>query len=152
MPAKSTKSPKCKPEWVLCNQSGILYHSSCSEAHSAWLSSSSDGISRLPAHPHISSSRYHCTTTTSLPQSSLSPALSPRLAFASVFVSPSLAKVCGLGQASLVKVVSGESELILTVFTSPDCCPTSISCSRHSWLASLPSTHSQQHSTPLYCW
>ena len=147
MPAKSTKSPKIKPDWLLCNQSGILYHSSSSEAHSAWLSSSSDGICRPASHPHITSGRLHTTTITSLPQSSLSPALSPRLAFASVFVSPAVAKVCGLGQASLVKVISGASELVLTVFTSPDCCPTSLTSSRHSWLASLPCPTTGQFST-----
>ena len=143
MPAKSSKSPKIKPDWLLCNQSGILYHSSSSEAHSAWLSSSSDGISRPAPHPHISCSRLHTSSPTCLPQSSLNPALSPRLAFSSVFVSPGVARVCGLGQASLVKILSGDSELVVTVFTSSHCPPTAISCSRHSWLASLPSSTSQ---------
>ena len=134
MPGKSSKSSKPRPDWVQCSQSGVLYHSSFTEAHTAWLAST-ESLSP-PPHPHISSNRFH-SSVTSLPQSSLSPSLSPRLAFTSVFVSPGVAKECGFGQASLVTVRSGEREMILTVFTTPDCSPAIISCSRHSWLSSL---------------
>ena len=68
MPAKSSKSPKAKPDWVLCNQSGVLYHSSSSEAHNTWLTS--DGGICPPPHPHIVSNRLS-SSVSCLPQSSL---------------------------------------------------------------------------------
>ena len=99
MPPK-TKSPKVKPDWVLCNQSGIMYHSSDTDKHTSWLSSGSE---TPPPHSHIISNTFHCSVSVS-PQSVIAPSLSSRLSFSSVFVHPSLAKQCGFGQANLLKV------------------------------------------------
>ena len=136
MPPKSGKSPKTRTaEWLLCPQSGLLYHSSTQDLHSSWLASSSP----CPApHPHIrDSSTLHCRAAL-LPAAAVSPWLSARLAFSSVFLHPSTALQCGLGQASLVRVrVPGEQEVVVTMFTSPECPPTQVAATKHSWLAHL---------------
>ena len=131
MPAKTKQSPKSRADWVLCPQSGLLYHSSASETHSAWLTS---GSPPSPGHSHIRDNVLHCPVSI-MAHSALAPTLSTRLAFSSVFLHPVTAKQCGLGQASLVRLRLGGQEVILTLFTSSEICQDSLACTPHSWLA-----------------
>eukprot|EP00090_Calanus_glacialis_P026694 TRINITY_DN41968_c0_g1_i1.p1 TRINITY_DN41968_c0_g1~~TRINITY_DN41968_c0_g1_i1.p1 ORF type:complete len:827 (-),score=300.90 TRINITY_DN41968_c0_g1_i1:33-2513(-) len=140
MPPKS-KSPKVKPDWILCPQSGLLYHSTDSATHATWLSSSGY-TTTTPSHPHIVTDRLISTINLVAP-SSLSLSLPPQVLYSSVFISPFVAKQCGLGQASLVLVKVDTTQLVLTMFTSPDLPPTQISCTPHSWLASVAKTDQQ---------
>ena len=131
MPAKAKQSPKSKADWVLCSQSGLLYHSSGTESHTAWLTA---GSPPSPSHAHIRDNVLHCPVSL-MAHSALAPALSTRLAFSSVFLHPGTAKQCGLGQASLVRLRLGGQEMVLTLFTSSEICQTSLACTPHSWLA-----------------
>jgi len=139
MPPKS-KSPKVKPDWILCPQSGLLYHSTDSATHAVWLSSGC--TTSTPSHPHIVTDRLISTINLVAP-SSLSLSLPPQVLYSSVFISPFIAKQCGLGQASLVLVKVDTTQLVLTMFTSPTLPPTQISCTTHSWLASVAKTDQQ---------
>eukprot|EP00092_Neocalanus_flemingeri_P019952 GFUD01021611.1.p1 GENE.GFUD01021611.1~~GFUD01021611.1.p1 ORF type:complete len:834 (-),score=379.80 GFUD01021611.1:19-2520(-) len=145
MPPKS-KSPKVKPEWVLCPQSGLLHHSTDSTTHSTWLSSST--TSPTPPHPHIVSDRLN-TTISLVSPSSLSLSLPTQVLYSSIFISPCVARQCGLGQASLVLVTVNTTRLVLTVFTSPSVSPTQVTCTCHSWLASM-ALPSQQVSVQMF--
>jgi len=129
MPPK--KSPKSKPEWILCPKSGVLYHSTDLTNHTAWLDSSTSS----PGHPHIVSGRLN-TTMSLVSPSNLSLSLPPQVLFASVFVSPCVAKHCELGQASQVVVIVNNTQLVLTLFTISTPSPTQIFCTPGSWLAS----------------
>jgi len=131
MPAKSKQSPKTKADWLVCPQSGLMYHSSSTDSHSAWLSS---GSTPFPGHAHIRDNVLHCPASL-LAHSALAPALSTRLAFSSVFLHPVTAKQCGLGQASLVRLRLGAQEMVLTLFTSSEICQAVLACTPHSWLA-----------------
>ena len=82
MPPK-IKSPKVKPDWVLCPQSGLLYHSTDSSTHAAWLSSCT--ISPTPSHTHIVSDRLNSTINLVSP-SSLSLSLPPQVLYSSIFL------------------------------------------------------------------
>ena len=144
MPPK-TKSPKAKPEWVLCPQSGLLYHSTDFTTHSTWLSSTTTST---PTHPHIVSDILNSTISL-VSASSLSLSLPSRVIYSSLFLSPCVAKQCGLGQASLVLVKVNTTQLVLTMFTSPALSPTQISCTNQSWLASVAAS-SQQVSVEMF--
>jgi len=145
MPPK-IKSPKVKPDWVLCPQSGLLYHSTDSSTHAAWLSSCT--ISPTPSHTHIVSDRLNSTINLVSP-SSLSLSLPPQVLYSSIFLSPCAARHCALSQASLVLVKVNTTQLILTMFTSPTLSPTQISCTPNSWLASM-SLPNQQWSVGVF--
>ena len=98
MPPKS----KVKQEWLQCSETGVLYHNSCAEQHNTWLKSRDISESQSPAtYPHISSSKFCGKLSVA---SGLIPSLPSKLAFSSVIIHSSVAKQCGIGQSTTVKV------------------------------------------------
>jgi len=132
MPPKSVKSPKTKAEWLLCNETGIWYHSLLADQHSSWVSSGDRG-STTQKYAHIVGDIFNGHLSIHA-HSVLASSLSPRLAFSSVFIHPSVAKQCGIGQAQLVKVKVESKEVVLSVFSSAECPISDICCTRNSWI------------------
>jgi hypothetical protein len=108
-----TRSSKEKTEWRICPESGRLYHSSDTAAHSAWLSSSASA----PRYPCVHRKQF--ISPVFLSKDSKIDGLvtiSESVKYISIFLPKAVLNPCQIGFASWVRVTCGRLEAVLRAF------------------------------------